>query len=187
MRYLKTFESYSVNEEFNRFDINKWLASAAGIFGSAINLITFKWSKIPDIWRNVGQYHTLMNVMKHITEVAKIEENNPNEHEWVEVILSYVDDKLDGSGIFSVEGEPIIKYSEITSGPSKSDLSMAYTLMSYDGDLERDVIDSMDLIDKLPAEKKINLKDVTEMLKSFLGLLKMYKEQKGETPISKLM
>jgi hypothetical protein len=52
---------------------------------------------------------------------------------------------------------------------------MAYTLMSYDGNLEEDIKESIDLINSLEPEKKERVRDVEETLEQFSKLIMNYK------------
>ena len=178
MKYLKTFESHNpVNEEFTQFDLNKWLASAAGVLSTALNVVLLKWARIPGIWKNIGQYHTLMNVVKHLSETAELHGHDASQKEWISLVKDFAKERGE---------EGVVKYSQITSGPSISDLSMAYTLMSYDGDLEEDIKESIDLINSLDPEKKEKVKDVEETLEQFSKLIMNYKSNQKSISTSQL-
>lgn len=174
MKYIKTFENHSVNEEFNKFDRNKIVAVAAGIFSTALNVVLFKWSKIPGIWKNVGDYNVLMNVMQHLSDDIFL--NDMSESDWVELI------KRD------VNKYHTVKYSHITTGPSKYDLSIAYMLEMYPGEngLASDISKSIELIDKLDPDKKIKLKDVREMLELTLDMINNYNKCQSEMLIKRM-
>jgi hypothetical protein len=178
MKHLKTFESHSINEEFNTFDLNKWLSSAAGVLSTALNIVLLKWGKIPEIWKNIGQYHILMDVVKHLSEITDLHGHGATESEWIDLIKDYTSEKGDE--------DVIIKYPRICKSPSINDLSMAYTLMSYDGDLELDIRDSINLIDDLSPEKKEKIKDVKISLEQFLTLIQSYKNNENTISISEL-
>lgn len=178
MKYLKTFESHnSVNEEFTQFDLNKWLASTAGVLSTALNVILLKWAKIPGIWKNIGQYHKLMNVVKHLSETSELHVHDASQSEWIGLVKDFAKER---------DEEAIVKYSHITTGPSIADLSMAYTLMSYDGDLESDIKESIDLINSLEPEKKEKVKDVEETLEQFSKLIENYKNNQKSISTSQL-
>lgn len=177
MKYLKTFENHSINEEFNQFDVNKWLASAAGVLSTALNVVLLKWSKIPGIWKNVGQYHTLMNVVKHLSETSELHVHDASQSEWIGLVKDFAKE---------IGEEGVVKYSHITSGPSIADLSMAYTLMSYDGDLENDIKESIDLINSLDPEKRQNVKELEETLEQFTKLIATYKNNQKSISTSQL-
>ena len=175
MKYIKTFENHSINEEFNKFDKNKIVAVAAGVFSTALNAVLFKWSKIPGIWKNVGDYNVLMDVLQHLSDDIFLSDDM-SETDWVELI------KRD------VNKYHTVKYSHITTGPSKQDLSIAYMLEMYPGEngLVSDINKSIELIDKLDPDKKIKLKDVREMLKLSLDIINNYNNCQSEIVIKRM-
>lgn len=158
MKYLKTFENHSVNEEFDKFDLNRWVASAAAVFSTALNGILLKWQKIPGIWKNVKEYKIFMNVLKHLKNEVELQEHKPSEGEWIDLLKSEFP-------------EAQIKYSHIASGPNIQDLMMTYNVLSYGGDLHGDIKKSISFIDGIDDEKKAHLKDVKSMLESLSSIL----------------
>ena len=184
MKYLKTFESYSLNEEFNSFDLKKLLGTTAGILSTGLNLILFKWSKIPGIWSNIKQYHTLINVVEHLSDTSKL--HNASESEWIQFIKDLSHEKLSDHDRRYGDSDSLgfVKYS--SEKPSINDLLTSYTLMSYEGDLEKDIQESIDLISKLDSERKEKLKDIEGVLNQFIVLIRDYKKNDQKLSISEL-
>ncbi len=154
MKHIKKFDSYSINEEFDRYDLGKLVMTSKSIFSVAIDLFLLKWSKIPGTLRKVGKFNKLMNVLRHIINLSNLGANSLSKKELIDLLKSKV-------------GHGVVNYSHITSGPDVNDLSMAYTILSYDGDLGKDIKDSIEFIESLDPDKKIKLKDVGEILNIF--------------------
>lgn len=177
MRHLKKFNEYKINEEFNNFDINRWMATAGGVFATVLNAFTLKWGKISKVWQNVSEYKSLMRVLSHISEYSNMDKLH--EDELIDVIKN--NDKIR-------EKDIPVKYSKILTGPSQTDLLNYFLIYSYDGNLENDIDESISFINELPTEKKVklNLKDVEDLLSTFKNIVSLYERGESEKYIDQL-